>query len=101
MNPQRTYDILLQLYPQDYRDLFASEMLTAFGQAVKEQQRQGFLLREFIDLFVGAGAEWIAKLTTDSATRGRCLPDLRMLRPPGVPREIWFGAGPGSEARED
>jgi hypothetical protein len=101
MNPQRTYDMLLQLYPQDYRDRFASEMLTAFEQAVKEQPRQGVLLREFIDLFVGAGAEWFAKLTTDSATRGRCLPDLRMMRPPGVPREIWFDARRGSEAQED
>jgi len=35
-------------------------------------------------------AEWIAKLTTSSSVRGRFLPDLRMMRPPGVPRGLWF-----------
>jgi len=96
MNLERAYRNLLRLYPNDYRALFAAEMQTTFNQAAAERRRQPrlafirFLLREFIDLVSGAGAEWIAKLTTDSSVRGRCLPDLRMMRPPGVPRELWF-----------
>jgi len=34
--------------------------------------------------------EWIAKLTTTSSVRGRSVPDLRMMRPAGVPKEMWF-----------
>jgi hypothetical protein len=96
MNVSRIYRTLLGLYPTDYRALFAIEMLRAFEQAAEERRRQsgltflGFLLVEFIDLLIGAGREWMAKLTTDSSVRGRHLPDLRMMRPPGVPRELWF-----------
>jgi hypothetical protein len=46
---------------------------------------------------LGAGREWLAKLTTDRSVRGRYLPDLRMMRPVGVSRELWFG----SPERED
>ena len=90
------YRTLLRLYPNDYRAQFAAEMATAFEQATGERRRQRgsvfvrFLLGEFTALLIGAAAEWIAKLTTDSSVRGRCLPDLRMMRPPGVPRELWF-----------
>jgi hypothetical protein len=35
-------------------------------------------------LTMGAGVEWIAKLTTDSSVRGRSLPDRLLMRPPGV-----------------
>ena len=76
--------------------MFALEMQGAFEQAAEERRLQcrpvfiRFLLGEFLDLLIGVGAEWIAKLTTDSSARGRCLPDLRMMRPPGVPRELWF-----------
>ena len=96
MNLRRAYRTLLRLYPNDYRAMFALEMQNAFEQAAEERRLQcrpvfiRFLLGEFIDLLIGAGAEWIAKLTTDSSARGRCLPDLRMMRPPGVPRELWF-----------
>lgn len=74
-------------------------MLHAFEQAAEERRRQSalafirFLAAEFSGLSFGAGAEWIDKLTTDRSVRGRHLPDLRMMRPPGVPREVWF-AGP-------
>ena len=93
---RRAYGTLLRLYPNDFRALFASEMLSAFEQAVEERRGESrtvflrFLLRECIDVATGAGAEWIAKLTTESSVRGRCLPDLRMMRPPGVPQELWF-----------
>jgi len=96
MNIERVYEALLRLYPHDYRVLFATEMLNAFKQATAERRQQPglifirFLLVEFVGLLIGAGAEWIAKLTTNSSVRGRCLPDLRMMRPPGVPRELWF-----------
>jgi hypothetical protein len=96
MNLGRAYRTVLGLYPYDYRALFAREMLHAFEEAVEEHRRQherafiGFLLREFSGLLVGAGAEWIAKFTTNSSIRGYRLPDLRMIRPLGVPREVWF-----------
>jgi len=46
---------------------------------------------ELAGLLTGAAAEWIAKLTSDSSVRGRVLPDVRMMRPAGMPRELWFG----------
>ena len=95
MRVRRTYRTLLRLYPADYRARFAREMQNAFERAQERRLLSRpdfirFLLREFTGLLTGAGAEWIAKLTTDSAVRGRCLPDLRMMRPPGVPRDLWF-----------
>ena len=96
MNSGRVYETLLQLYPHDYRALFAVDMLRTFEQATVErgsQSRLGlqhFLVREFLGVLIGAGGEWIAKVTTDRWVRGRCMPDLRMMRPPGVPRELWF-----------
>jgi hypothetical protein len=98
----RAYQTLLGLYPRDYRDLFGAEMWDAFEKAADEHRRQGwpvfarFVVAEWADLMSGAAAEWIAKLTTDSSVRGRCLPDLRMMRPPSVPRDLWFaGASMG------
>jgi hypothetical protein len=98
MDLRRAYRTLLRLYPSDYTALFALEMQNAFEQTAEERRLRSrpvfvrFLLGEFIDLLIGAGAEWIAKLTTDSSVRGRCLPDLRMMRPPGLPWELWFAA---------
>lgn len=82
----KAYGILLRLYPHDFRARFAAEMLITFERAAEERG----LVAELIGLIIGAGREWIAKLTTDRSVRGRCLPDLRMMRPPGVPREVWF-----------
>jgi len=45
---------------------------------------------ELAGLLAGAAAEWIAKLTTDKSVRGRSLPDLRMMRPAGMPPKLWF-----------
>lgn len=96
MSVGRAYRTLVRLYPSDYRALFAMEMQTAFERAVEEHRLSGrpvlirFLLGEFIGLLSGVLGEWIAKLTTDRSVRGRCVPDLRMMRPPGVLREVWF-----------
>lgn len=92
MNALRAYRALLRLYPRDYRLRFAAEMATSFASTDRAASRQ---MDEFVSLLIGAGREWIAKLTTDPAVRGRCLPDVRRMRPPGVPREVWF-ARPGA-----
>ena len=41
-------------------------------------------LGPYAGLALGAGVEWIAKLTTDASQRGRSLPDRLLMRPPGV-----------------
>ena len=98
MNSGRAYRILLRLYPYDYKERFAAEMLNTFEQRAEERRRQSraaflrCLAAELLGTLSNAGLEWIAKLTTDSAVRGRCLPDLRMMRPPGVARELWFAS---------
>ncbi len=100
MNLARVYGVLLRLYPLDYIDSFERDMLAAFERAGEQARGRGravyarFALREFVSLAVGAGREWLAKSTTSAAVRGRALPDLRMMRPAGVPREAWFAAAP-------
>jgi hypothetical protein len=93
---RRAYGLLLLLYPRDFKAAFGSEMLTAFESSVAERRAQWralytFAFRELIGLIIGAIAEWIAKLTTDSSLRGRSLPDRLMMRPPGVPWEAYYG----------
>jgi hypothetical protein len=83
---KRAYVALLGLYPYDYRSAFAAEMLAAFERVGPERHRA-----ELAGLLTGAAAEWIAKLTSDRSVRARILPDLRMMRPAGMPRELWFG----------
>jgi hypothetical protein len=93
---KRAYQALLQLYPADYRASFAAGMLDAFDKTAEDSRCRGrvslvrFALAELAGLLMGAAAEWIAKLTTDRSARGRCLPDLRMMRPAGVSQESWF-----------
>lgn len=93
---RRAYQTLLKLYPVDYRASFSAAMLDAFGNAAEDGRHQGraacvrLALAELTGLLKGAAAEWIAKFTTDRSVRGRCLPDLRMMRPAGVSRESWF-----------
>ncbi|HYL35758.1 MAG TPA: hypothetical protein VEV17_07595 [Bryobacteraceae bacterium] len=100
------YGVLLSLYPRDYREWFSREMRTAFEKASEEHRAQGraayagLVLAEFGGLLFGAAAEWIAKWTTNSSLRGRTLPDLRNMRPVGVPRDVWF-AGAGADAPPD
>ena len=86
------YGKLLRLYPRDYRARFAAEMLKAFEVTASERGRDRghFIFSEMIGLVAGAGSEWIAKLTTDASLRGRTLPDLVKMRPPGVPRELHY-----------
>jgi hypothetical protein len=86
MPMKRAYRALLKLYPYDFRAAFEAEMLAAF--ASQGIQRRG---AELAGLSIGVAAEWIAKLTSDPSVRGRSLPDVRMMRPAGMPREVWFG----------
>jgi hypothetical protein len=94
----RLYLLLLSLYPWDYAESFSSEMLDTFQAACLQHRRRGHLrfawmaAQELSGLVVGAVKEWSAKLTTDEAVRGACMPDLRMMRPARVPREVWFGS---------
>jgi hypothetical protein len=96
MTMKRAYEILLGLYPRDYRARFATEMSSAFEEASAERRRQGrvvyarFAISELTGLTIGAGIEWIAKLTTDSSIRGRSLPDRLLMRPPGVSWEAHY-----------
>ena len=92
----KAYALLLRLYPRDYRAMFAREMRRAFKITASERRGAAFFrfgASELIGLIRGAAFEWIAKLTTERSIRARVLPDLVMMRPPGVPREIHF-AGP-------
>ena len=95
---RRAYAALLRLYPRDFRALFASEMLTAFEKTAVEWRACGraafvrFTVNELAGLMIGAGAEWVAKLTTDSSRRGRHLPDRLLMRPSGVSWETHYGA---------
>jgi hypothetical protein len=107
MKTKRAYDTLLRLYPTDFRTRFAAEMLSAFEEAASERRKRGmlcsvhFALAELVGLMMGAAREWMTKLTTDSAVRGRCLPDLRMMRPPGVTQKLWFAGTGTTDSRSD
>lgn len=85
---KRTCRALLRLYPYDYRAAFASEMLAIFE--IRNAERPCRRWVELAGLLCGAAVEWRAKLTTDESTRGRSLPDLRMMRPVGVTQQSWF-----------
>ena len=82
---KRAYRTLLGLYPYDFRAAFAAEMLAAFARVDPDRR-----LAELAGLVTGVAAEWNAKLRSDSSVRARTLPDLRMMRPAGMPRELWF-----------
>jgi hypothetical protein len=82
---RRAYRILLRLYPYDFRAAFGGEMLADRDAAPSRG------IAELLDVAKGAAAEWFAKLTTDPVHRGRSLPDVRMMRPPGITRAEWFG----------
>jgi hypothetical protein len=101
----RIYIFLLSLYPWDYSACFSSEMLDTFQAACVQHRRRGRLsfawmvVWELSGLVVGALREWSAKLTTDEAVRGASMPDLRMMRPARVPRELWFGSAGAMSAK--
>jgi hypothetical protein len=78
--------------------MFAAQMQDTFEHSLEERRLRHkpvllrFLIPEFLCLLNGIAADWLAKWTTDPAVRGRCLPDVRMMRPPGITREVWFAA---------
>jgi len=90
------YRALLRLYPHDFRVWFAAEMTTAFEARSAECRARGqavflrFAIAELIGLVKGAAAERTARIAADPAVRARSVPDLRMMRPPGIPREAYF-----------
>jgi hypothetical protein len=101
------WELILRLYPTDYRTRFSEEMSQAFDNAVDESYAQRpfafarLAVAELTGLVIGAGMEWFAKLTTDRSVRGRCLPDLRMMRPPGVRGKLWFAEARFEPGRPD
>jgi hypothetical protein len=101
------YQISLGLYPRDYRINFGEEMLAAFGyaaQACGGRARFGFALfvsKELAALWKGAAAEWVAKRTTNTSRRWRCLPDLMTMRPPGISRECWYAAAARADSHRE
>ena len=89
---RRAFRSILRLYPYDYRVWFAPEMPACFEAA----RCRGRGLSELAILAARLPAEWTAKLVTDPAVRGRALPDVRMMRPVGVPKHVWFRSAPCS-----
>jgi len=100
MNARRAYEILLRLYPRDYRARFSAEMTSAFEEAAAEHRQRGrgasvrFVAKELAGLLAGAAVEWMAKSVTDDTVRGRNLPDRQRMRPPGVSWEDHYGNPP-------
>lgn len=98
MTAKRIYRALLGMFPHDYRSSFEVEMLEAFSRASDEQRALGrvayvrFVCVELAGVAMSVPKEWIAKATTSSTIRARSLPDLRLMRPAGVPREVWFAS---------
>ncbi len=93
---KRIYTLVLKVYPRDFKAAFAPEMINAFDRATEECRRPGrsyarFVSAEVAGLLAGAAAEWFAKLTTDAAVRGRCIPDRLLMRPPGVSWDAHYG----------
>lgn len=82
---QTLWKIAVNLYPYDFRAMFAGDMLAALDRGPAS-------VRELISIVFGAAREWAAKLTTDPYVRARSLPDVRMMRPAGISKETWFGA---------
>ncbi len=85
----RVYRLILRLYPYDFLARFEAEMLAAF-----KHHRRASVVDELAWLWVGAAREWVAKWAAPKHIRGRHLPDLRMMRPVGVSKEMWFGKSP-------
>src|SRR5262245_56448703 len=101
MDMKRAYDILLRLYPADYRALFAAEMSIAFEEAAVERHERGwavfarFALAELSSLVIGAGAEWGAKFTlgvcqSNISPQAAAYRLLQKMRPPGASRDSFY-----------
>jgi hypothetical protein len=84
------YGTALRLYPADYRVRFAAEVHAMFREAPAARRHAvRFTIAECGSVVLGAGREWLSKMTTDAAARGRTLPDCRVMRPVGVTRQEW------------
>jgi len=106
----RAYTYLLKIYPPEYLDAFANEMLDAFNEVFEERSRQGiasllsFLLAELFSIIKGAFKEWAARFTysiyhSSSYVTRSCRADRLLMRPAGVARASYFVEAP-SEVNE-
>ena len=84
---RRIYEVLLGLYPAEVRTSFAPEMSDVFAQVAEDRRREGwfpfaaFVVGELVALLIGAaGAHRTAR---------HPVLDLRMMRPPGISREVY------------
>ena len=109
MTFQRIYNLVLRIYPAEYRALFGAEMSTVVGKMTQDQRRQGpiarahFFLGEITGLLRGAAREWIARLAYSVSHSvnyidGRGLPDPLLMRAPGVSWLQHYRRGNGSAA---
>jgi hypothetical protein len=101
MDMKRAYDILLRLYPADYKALFAAEMSATFEEVARERRGHGwavfarFASAELAGLLIGAGAEWGAKFTpiacpSNISPSAKAHKLLLKMRPPGVSRDSFY-----------
>jgi hypothetical protein len=87
---KRVYQTLLQLYPADYKALFAEEMSNTFEKADEERRAKGalhfmrFAFAELSGLLIGAATEWASKLTTGRSVQDRFSPGLRQIQLAGA-----------------
>ena len=103
------YKALLRLYPPEYREIFANEMLSVFEEVLQEHRRRGalrllsFLFTELVSIINGALKEWIARFTyslyhSNSYISRSCMPNRLLMRHAGVAREAYFvEAKPGGK----
>ena len=103
----RAYEALLQIYPREYREMFAHEMLDAFDDVFHERCRLGasslllFLFMELISILKGASTEWIDRFTysiyhSSNYLSKSCLPNRLLMRPAGIARDAYFfSSAPG------
>lgn len=86
---------MVGLYPRDFRARFGREMSETFRATLAVARQAGWFtltcvaLAEAGSLFVGAGREWIVKLSSDPVRRARSLPDCSRMRPVGITRKEW------------
>ncbi|HKA18629.1 MAG TPA: hypothetical protein VKN18_09945 [Blastocatellia bacterium] len=97
----RAYKALLQIYPPEYCEMFAHEMLDTVEGVLLERSRRGalslllFLFLELVNILKGALTEWIDRFTysiyhSSSYLSRSCLPNRLLMRPAGVAREAYF-----------
>jgi hypothetical protein len=77
----------VDLYPYDFRAMFAVDMLATLDERPPR-------FRDLTSIIFGAAREWFVKLTSDHVIRAHALPDVRMMRPAGISKEVWFGPPP-------